>query len=366
MTARDLGKIAKDSVSAWFRDYAPSMGAALSYYTIFSLAPLLIIVIAVAGLVFGAEAAQASIVAQLRGLLGNDAAKGVQELLQSARQPAKGVTASVIGAITLILGATSVFGELQSALDRIWRAPAAAAQGFWGLLRTRLLSFGMVLAIGFLLLVSLVVSAALAALGEWWGTWFGGWEVLLQILNFVVSLGVITVLFALIYRLLPRAQVAWQDVWVGAAVTALLFTIGKFAIGMYLGKADVTSGFGAAGSIALLLVWIYYSSQVFLLGAEFTWLYAKQYGSRQGRPESTDEQARSRAIANHRAAVEPKLLLPAASAHTERRREPVSVDCCSVSAWACGFADGDDESRSRARIAQTIRRAGMGLAPLCR
>ena len=293
MTLRDVWKLAKESVSAWIEDYAPSMGAALSYYTVFSLAPLLVIVIAVAGLVFGADTAQGEITGQLRGLLGDESAKAVEELLKSASQPSRGVTASIIGGLTLFIGATSVFSELQSALDRIWRAPVAPSLGLWGLVRSRLLSFGMILAIGFLLIVSLVVSAGLAALGKWWGALFGGWELLLQVLNLVVSLATITVLFALIYKLLPRVKVAWRDVWVGAAVTSLLFTIGKFALGLYLGTADVTSGFGAAGSIALVMVWVYYSAQIFLLGAEFTWVFAHRFGSRSTHPEELASTRRS-------------------------------------------------------------------------
>ena len=301
MSLADTWKLAKESVSAWIDDYAPSMGAALSYYTVFSLAPLLVIVIAVAGLVFGAEAARGEIAGQLRSLLGDEGARSVEDLLKSASQPSRGVTASIIGGITLIIGATTVFGELQSALDRIWRAPAAPSGGLWSLVQSRLLSFGMILAIGFLLLVSLVVSAALAAMGKWWGNLFGGWEILLQALNLVVSLATITVLFALIYKFLPRVKVAWYDVWVGAAVTSLLFTIGKFAIGLYLGKSDVTSGFGAAGSVVLLLVWVYYSAQIFLLGAEFTWVFAHRVGSRVGHPEELEPIPRPR-----RPAVDPQ------------------------------------------------------------
>jgi membrane protein len=261
------------------------MGAALAYYTIFALAPLLLLVIAVAGLAFGAEAARGEIVAQLRGLIGTEGAIAVQGLLESASEPTKSIWASIIGVATLFIGATSVFAELQSALDRIWRAPAAAQSvGIIGLLRSRLLSFGLIISIGFLLLVSLVVSAGLAALGKWWGPLFGAWATLLQLVNAVVSFVFITVLFALVYRILPRVKVAWSDVWTGAAVTALLFTVGKFAIGFYLGNAGVASGFGAAGSVIVLLVWVYYSAQIFLLGAEFTWVYAHDHGSRAGEP----------------------------------------------------------------------------------
>jgi len=284
-TVTDMRKswsLARASVAAWVDDYAPSMGAALSYYTVFSLAPLLVIVIAVAGLVFGAAVARGEIVAQLQNMIGPEGATAVEDLLRNASRPSQGVTATVIGGLVLLLGATTVFGELQSDLDRIWRAPAAPKQGWWELIRTRVLSFGMVLSIGFLLLTSLVISTALSALGKWWGAMFGGWEVLLQVLNLMVSFATITILFALIYKLLPRAKIAWHDVWVGAAVTSLLFTIGKFAIGLYLGKSQVTSGFGAAGSVAILLVWVYYSAQIFLLGAEFTWVYAHQLGSLKG------------------------------------------------------------------------------------
>jgi len=280
---REYVTLVKDSFAAWVDDFAPSMGAALSYYTIFSLAPLLIIVIAVAGLVFGADASRGAILEQLQAMLGPEGAKAVEDLLRRASEPAEGLTASIVGGIALLIGATTVFGELQSDLDRIWRAPAAAPKGLWGLIRSRLVSFGMVLTVGFLLLVSLVISTALAALGQWWGAILGGWEVTLQVLNFVVSFATITALFAMIYKMLPRARIAWPDVWVGAAVTSLLFTIGKFAIGLYLGHSQVTSGFGAAGSIAVLMIWVYYSAQIFLLGAEFTWVYAHQYGSMRGK-----------------------------------------------------------------------------------
>jgi membrane protein len=276
--AWDLGK---KSVFSWMDDYASSMGAALAYYTLFSLAPLLVIAIGVAGLVFGDEAARGQIFGQLDGLVGHDGAIAIQGLLKSVNHPAKSVVASILGTGTLMLGAMSVFNELQSDLDRIWRAPAAQKQtGIWSLLRSRLLTFGMILAIGFLLLVSLVLSAGIAALGKWWGPYFGGWEVVLQVFNFIVSFGIVTVLFAMMYKILPRVKVAWRDVWIGAAVTSLLFTVGKFAIGLYLGKSGVTSGFGAAASIVVLLVWVYYSAQIFLLGAEFTWVYAHSHGSR--------------------------------------------------------------------------------------
>ena len=298
---KQLWQLFKDSVSAWIDDFAPSMGAAISYYTVFSIAPLLLIVIAVAGLVLGQEAASGQIFAQLQGLLGEDGAKAVQGMVESASLSGKSFFATVIGVITLIIGATTVFGELQSALDRIWESPAAEKkEGIWNLLRTRVLSFGMILAIGFLLLVSLVVSAGLSALGSWWGEMFGGWEILLQIVNFIVSLAVVTALFALIYKYLPRAKIGWHDVWIGAAATALLFTLGKFLIGLYIGKSSVASGFGAAGSLVVVLVWVYYSAQIFLLGAEFTWVYAFQHGSRRGEQKAGSEAAQQRPVPKQR------------------------------------------------------------------
>jgi membrane protein len=281
MHLKQIWDLIRKSVAAWVDDYAPSMGAALAYYTLFSLAPLLIIAIAVAGLVFGQEAARGEIVAQIQGLIGREGAIAVQGLLKSANAPAQDIFATVVSIITLVIGATTVFGELQSDLDRIWRVPAPAkVSGIWTLLRSRLLSFGLVLGLGFLLLVSLVVSAAIAAFGKWSYGFFEGREAYLHALNFSVSFAITTFLFALIYKLMPRASVAWRDVWVGAAVTSLLFEIGKLLIGLYLGTTSVASGFGAAGSLVVLLVWVYFSAQVFLLGAEFTWVYSHEFGSK--------------------------------------------------------------------------------------
>ena len=277
-------QLLKRAGQAWLDDYAPSMGAALAYYTVFSLAPLLLIVIAIAGLVFGADAARGEIFGQLRGLMGDDAAKGIEALLASVSKPSEGITATVVGVGVLMIGATTVFGELQDALDRIWRAPARdKSGGLWSLLRARLLSFGMIFGIAFLLMVSLVLGAGMAALGKWWGGAFGGWEVLAQVINAVLSFGLTTAVFAFIYKLMPRVKVEWYDVWLGAAVTALMFTIGKTLIGLYIGTTGVTSGFGAAGSVVIVLVWVYYSAQVFLMGAEFTWVYARTFGSMKGK-----------------------------------------------------------------------------------
>lgn len=284
MTMKSVWILIKAAASSWSDDYAPSMGAALAYYTLFSIAPLLLIVISIAGLIFGVEAARGEIVGQLQDLMGRQGAEAVQGLLESVSKPAQGVTATIIGAVLLLIGATTVFGELQDALDRIWRAPKRNRGGLWSLVRARLLSFGMIMGIGFLLMVSLVVSAAVAALGKLWGPLFADWEALAQALNFAVSFAFTTTVFAMIYKIMPRVKVAWADVWIGAAVTSLLFTVGKFLIGLYIGKSGVTSAFGAAGSLVVVLVWVYYSAQIFLMGAEFTWAYAQTYGSRKAQP----------------------------------------------------------------------------------
>ncbi len=284
MQLEQIWDLLRKSVVAWVDDYAPSMGAALAYYTLFSIAPLLIIAIAVAGLVFGQDAARGEIVEQIQDLIGHEGAIAVQGLLKSASAPAQGIFATLVSIATLVIAATTVFGELQSDLDRIWRVPPPAKESsMWALLRARLLSFGVVLGLGFLLLVSLVVSAAIAAFGKWWDGFLEGWEGLLYALNFCLSFAVTTLLFAMIYKFMPRARIPWRDVWVGAAVTAFLFEVGKFLIGLYLGKTSVASAFGAAGSLVVLLVWVYFSAQIFLLGAEFTWVYSPEYGSKAAR-----------------------------------------------------------------------------------
>lgn len=279
-------KLFKDTVSAWSDDYAPSMGAAIAYYTVFSIAPLLLIVISVAGIVFGAEAARGEVVTQLQGLLGTDGAEAVEDMLVAVSEPGTSTLTTLLGFAALLVGATTVFAELQSALDRIWRVPERLQySGIWGLLRARVLSFGMILGIGFLLIVSLLASAGLSALGRVWAPLFGEGEVIAHVVDFFVSLAIITTIFAMIYKFMPRAHIRWHDVWLGALVTALLFAIGKFLIGLYIGKSGVASGYGAAGSLVILLLWVYYSAQIFLLGAEFTWLYAHRFGSLRGRPE---------------------------------------------------------------------------------
>ena len=276
----------RDAALNWIRDYAQSMGAALAFYTVLSIAPLLLIVIAVAGFVFGQDAARGEIYQQLNGMLGSHGALAVQDLLESASRRAQGASAAAFGAVLLFVGATTVFAELQDALDRIWRVPRRQrSSGLWGLLRARLLSFGLILGIGFLLVVSLAASAALRALSRWWDpdsqsfATFSGWT------EVSMSLGLVTVVFALIYKTMPHARVAWRDVWIGAGVTALLFLIGKGLIALYVGSSGITTLYGAAASLVVVLLWVYYSAQIFLYGAEFTWVYAHRYGSRRGQPQ---------------------------------------------------------------------------------
>jgi membrane protein len=274
----------KQTVREWSDDAAPRLAASLAYYTTFSLAPLLILIIAIAGLVGGQQAAQSQVMAQIQDLLGTQGRQFVQGMIESASQPTTGLTATIIGAITLLFGALGVFGELQNSLNTIWEVKPKPAQNFWdGIKRfviKRLLSFTMVLGIGFLLLASLVLSAALSAVGQYIGNSWPFGDFLLQILNFLISFLVITFLFAMIFKFLPEIKIAWKDVWLGAAVTSALFTLGKFLIGFYLGRSRVGTTFGAAGSLAILLIWIYYSAQILFFGAEFTQVYANKYGSR--------------------------------------------------------------------------------------
>ncbi|MET0382381.1 MAG: YihY/virulence factor BrkB family protein [Burkholderiaceae bacterium] len=285
MPLRTVWSLARETLSSWSDDYASSMGAALAYYTMFSIAPLLLIVISVAGLAFGEQAARGEIMDQLASLMGADGARAVQALLASVNQPTTGIWATLFGLGALIVGATTVFGELQNALDRIWRAPDRPhGTGAWRWLRSRLLSLGMIFGIGFLLMVSLVASAMLAAVQRWFGRYVDLGP-LAALIDFSVSFGFITVAFAMIYKLMPRVQVQWRDVWIGAVVTALLFTVGKMAIGLYIGRSAVASAFGAAASLVAVVVWVYWSAQIFLLGAEFTWVYARRFGSLHGRTD---------------------------------------------------------------------------------
>jgi len=276
---KSIGRLFKVSATEWSNDKAARLGASLSYYTIFSLAPVLLLVIAVAGMVLGRDAAQGKIVEQLQGLLGVDAAKAIQTMLEKAGQHGKGIIATVVGGVTLIVGATGVMIELQDALNTVWKVIPKPNQGIKGIIRDRLLSFGIVLGFGFLLLVSLVVSAAVALLDGWIGGMIPGWVIFGYVLSYGISVGLVALMLGAIFKILPDAKIAWKDVWVGAVVTSLLFHLGKFGISLYIGKASVASSFGAAGSLAVLLVWVYYSSQIVLFGAEFTRAYANEFGS---------------------------------------------------------------------------------------
>ncbi len=274
MKLNRLWPILQQTFSAWSEHEAPRVGAALAFYTILSLAPLAVLVIAVVALAFGHSNAQDQILSQVQGMVGQDGANAIRTMIEHAQKPASGIFASIIGVLTLLFGASGVFGELRSALNKMWDVKPKSGGGIGGMLRERFFSFGMVLAIGFLLLVSLVLSAGLAAMGKFLGGLLPLPEFILSAINFVVSLAGISVLFALIFKFVPEAQIAWKDVWIGAIATAFLFTIGKFLIGLYLGKAGVSSAYGAAGSLMVVIIWIYYSSLLFFLGAEFTYALA--------------------------------------------------------------------------------------------
>jgi membrane protein len=269
----------KQTWTEFGEDKVPRLGAALAYYTIFSIAPLLLISIAIAGMVLGKEAVQGELFGQLRGVLGSNAADAVQEMVKNAAKPKTGVIATIAGVITLILGASGVFGQLKDALNTIWDVPPKKAAGAMGFIKERFLSVAMVFGIAFLLLVSLILDTVLATMGKFAQSHLPGGEALWQVVQLAFSFCVVTVLFAMIFRILPDLKIEWRDVWLGATVTSLLFVIGKFALGIYLGKAAVGSTFGAAGSLVVLLLWVYYSAQILLFGAEFTQVYTRSHGS---------------------------------------------------------------------------------------
>ena len=281
---KNIPRIFKLTYQGWKEDNGSRLSAALTYYTVFSLAPMLIIAIAVAGLIWQQSSVQDMVLSQIQGLIGEQGREFIASLLDSASKPAQGVFATIVGLVTLIFGALGVFNELHNSLNTIWDVPVKQIKGFWNSVKevvvNRFLSFTMVLGIGFMLLVSLMISTGISALGDWVGTLLPFQEVILQVINLIISLGILTVFFALIFKILPDADVAWRDVWVGAFVTAILFSIGKTLIGLYLGSSAVGTTFGAAGSLVLLLLWIYYSAQILFFGAEFTQVYANTLGSR--------------------------------------------------------------------------------------
>jgi membrane protein len=268
------------SGAAWMEHDSSTMGAALAFYTVFSIAPLISIAIGVVGLLIHGDALRADLLSQTRTLLGASGASAVEALLTSATYLGHSRFATTIGIVTLLLGASSVFVELQNSLDRIWEVPRRArASGIWRALRARFLSLGLVLGVGFLLIVSLIVSTLLAAFGTWLSSILGHWHLLLLLLDIALSLGISAVLFALLFKYVPQERLAWADVWVGGIVTAVLFNIGKFAIGFYLGKSAFSSVYGVVGSFLVLLLWVYYSAQIFLFGAEFTRNYSSALGT---------------------------------------------------------------------------------------
>ncbi|HWP09770.1 MAG TPA: YihY/virulence factor BrkB family protein [Polyangiaceae bacterium] len=273
-------KVVKATASDFMDDNAPRLAAALAYYALLSLAPLVVLALAVAGLMLDEEAARGGIARELGNLVGSAGGQAVENIVKNAQAPAAGIISTVMGLVVLLFGASGVFGELEAALDTIWEVAPRPGRGILGMIRDRLFSFAMVMGVAFLLLVSLVVSAAVAAVGRFLSSALPGGEVMWQGLNFVISLGVVTALFAVMFKTVPHAKVAWRDVWVGAFVTALLFTLGKLLIGLYLGKTSFSSAYGAAGSLVLLVIWVYYSASILLLGAEFTQAYAIYYGSR--------------------------------------------------------------------------------------
>lgn len=273
---KSIFQLLKASFTAWREDKAARLAAALAYYTIFSLAPLLVVTVAVAGLVFGDQAAQGQIVGEIEGTVGETAAAAIQEMIQNAGQhEASGIIATIVGLATLLLGASGVFNQLKDALNTIWDVQPDPNQGIWQTVKSRFLSFGMVLVVGFLLLVSLVISALLSAVGDFISSLLPSLP-LLQALELLLSLAILTLLFALIFKVLPDVEVAWREVWVGALVTAVLFNTGKLFLSWYLANNSTASVYGAAGSVVLILLWVYYSAQILLFGAEFTQVYASR------------------------------------------------------------------------------------------
>ena len=295
--SKQLAKVMRCAVDQWFEHRASSKGAALAFYTAFSIAPILVLVIAVAGFFWGAEAAQGQLLTELRGLMGAQGAEAIQLVLAGAKDKESGLMATIIATVLLLVGATTVFAELKDSLDEIWQVPPTKDKTWWVILRTRLLSFGLILVLAFLLMVSLVVSAALTVVENYVGGLWQDATILLKWLSLAISFLVIAILFGVIYKLLPRIKLSWRDVTIGALGTAALFTLGKFLIGLYIGNSGVASSFGAAGSMIALLLWVYYSAQIFFLGAEFARQYALQLGSLR---EKSDEETGVAKVSNIR------------------------------------------------------------------
>jgi membrane protein len=280
MNLKAFVQLSKEAVSEWSADNASRLSAALAYYTIFSIAPLLIIILGITGLIFGDEAGRGQVMEQLGGVMGPEGASAIQDILKGAQHPTSGIIATIISFVVLAFTASGVFYELHNSLNTIWDVQRKSEGGIFNVIKTRLPSFSILPVLGFILIVSLVVSTALASFGGLIGNILPGAQYMLYFINFVISFLVIAFLFALIYKILPDVEIRWRDVWVGAAVTSLLFVIGKFAIGLYLGKSGIASTYGAAGSLVILLAWVYYSAQIFFFGAEVTQVYANKFGSK--------------------------------------------------------------------------------------
>jgi membrane protein len=276
----DIWGLLRDTFTAWGEDKAARLAAALSYYAIFSLAPLLIVLITIAGIFLGQQAAQNQIVIHIQGVVGKNGAEFIQNMIKNARNTNAGILASAIGIVTLLLGATGLFGQLQNTLNAIWDVPQQEGAGIMGIVKQRFMAFAMLLGIGLIFLFTLGLDAAVLTISKFAGGLFPGISILWQIVNIIVSFAIITFAFALIFKVVPDAEIDWHDVWLGAVVTALLFTLGKYLIGIYLSNAGVGSTYGAAGSLVVLLLWIYYSAQIFFFGAEFTQVYANRFGSK--------------------------------------------------------------------------------------
>ncbi|MHC5609540.1 MAG: YihY/virulence factor BrkB family protein [Nostoc sp.] len=279
MNLQAIWKLLQETFKEWSEDKASRLAAALAYYTIFSIAPLLIIVIAIAGAVFGEEAARGQIVGQIQGLVGPDGAALIQTAIQNANKPKTGAIASIISIAVLVLGATGLFTELQDSLNTIWKVKAKPGGGIINMIRLRFLSFAMVIGIGFLLLVSLVISTALTALVTYFSNILPGVDFIWPIVNFVLSFSITTALFGLIFKVLPDVKITWNDVFIGSIITSFLFSIGRFLLGQYLGNGSFGSTYGAAGSLVVILAWVNYAAQILFFGAEFTQVYARRYGS---------------------------------------------------------------------------------------
>jgi membrane protein len=279
MSARDFFRLLKTTFQEWNEDKAPRLAAALAYYSAFSIGPLVVLVIGLASLIFGAQAAEGEVIDEIKGTVGASVATALQGMLAHGHESGWGIGATILGLATLLFGASGVFGQLQDALNTVWQVAPKPGRGVLGIIKDRFLSLTMVLGTGFLLLVSLVVTAALSALSNSLTEVLSGTAAVWQVGHQVIAFAVVMLLFAMIFRLLPDVKIAWRDVWMGAAITAVLFSIGKFLLGWYLGREGVTSGFGAAGSLVVVLLWVYYSSLIMLFGAEFTRVYAKEFGS---------------------------------------------------------------------------------------